>query len=225
MSIAPFLTSVALRFRPILKRYRLVFGILAGAAALATVAMLGWPEQARSTLHMAKVFIVGSDEPATNVTSQPPASPVPSISPTDVLLEKITALEKRQHDVAAEVATLKTQLQSAQGDYQAALHEVATHNDLLEQKSSELSAALENIGLAPLATKETIHTTQASKKVNINTADVAALMTLPGIGQSYAERIIAYRTEHGPFTSIDELDNVSGIGQATIAKLRDAVTI
>jgi len=64
-----------------------------------------------------------------------------------------------------------------------------------------------------------------SGKVNINTASAAELDTLPGIGPAYAGRIIDYRDAHGGFKSIDELDNVKGIGKATIDKFRDMVTL
>ncbi len=61
--------------------------------------------------------------------------------------------------------------------------------------------------------------------VNINTADEASLETLNGVGPVLAASIIAYRTEHGPFTSIDQLDEVSGIGPATMEDLRPQVTV
>ncbi|HXK42437.1 MAG TPA: ComEA family DNA-binding protein, partial [Anaerolineae bacterium] len=49
-------------------------------------------------------------------------------------------------------------------------------------------------------------------RVNLNTATLAELLTLPGIGETRAQAILAYRAEHGPFTRIEELQNVSGIG-------------
>jgi len=55
--------------------------------------------------------------------------------------------------------------------------------------------------------------------VAINTASVADLTQLPGIGTSIAERIIAYRTAHGPFRSLADLDAVSGIGSALLERL------
>jgi competence protein ComEA len=61
--------------------------------------------------------------------------------------------------------------------------------------------------------------------ININTADEATLETLNGVGPVLGASIIAYRTEHGPFTSIDQLDEVSGIGPATMEDLRSQVTV
>lgn len=61
--------------------------------------------------------------------------------------------------------------------------------------------------------------------VDLNTADLAALETLPGIGPGLAGRIIAWRDEHGRFTSIEDLLDVSGIGDLRFAELRDRVRV
>jgi competence protein ComEA len=65
--------------------------------------------------------------------------------------------------------------------------------------------------------------TPSAKKVSLNTATAAELDTLPGVGPSTAERIIAYRETHGGFASVEQLEEVSGIGPATMQKLRDLV--
>lgn len=61
--------------------------------------------------------------------------------------------------------------------------------------------------------------------VDINSADASELETLPGIGPSKAAAIVQYRTDHGPFKTVDDLDNVPGIGASTLASLRDQVTV
>ena len=58
------------------------------------------------------------------------------------------------------------------------------------------------------------------EKINLNTADQYDLRRLPGIGEARAQDIVAYRAEHGPFQSVDELDNVKGIGEGILADLR-----
>lgn len=60
--------------------------------------------------------------------------------------------------------------------------------------------------------------------IDINTAGAYDLQRLPGIGEKRARDIVAYREEHGPFQSVEELDNVSGIGQGILSGLRDYVT-
>ena len=65
-----------------------------------------------------------------------------------------------------------------------------------------------------------------STPVNINTASAEQLAAaLQGIGQSRAEAIVAYREEHGPFSHMDELANVRGIGLATLDRNRDRIVI
>lgn len=60
-------------------------------------------------------------------------------------------------------------------------------------------------------------------KVNINTADLVTLESLPGIGPSLAQRIIDYRQSHGPFERIEGIMEVSGIGQATFEGIQDLI--
>ncbi len=61
--------------------------------------------------------------------------------------------------------------------------------------------------------------------VNVNTATPEELETLPGIGEVLAAAIVQFREEHGPFTSVDQLLDVSGIGEVTLEELRDFVTV
>ena len=61
--------------------------------------------------------------------------------------------------------------------------------------------------------------------VNLNTADQAELERLPGVGPVLAGRIIEWRTEHGGFTSVSELVDVSGIGEVLMGRLADLVTV
>lgn len=61
--------------------------------------------------------------------------------------------------------------------------------------------------------------------VNINTASVAELSALKGIGEVKAQDIIAHREKNGPFKSVDDLRQVNGIGEKLLAKLRPHVTV
>jgi competence protein ComEA len=61
--------------------------------------------------------------------------------------------------------------------------------------------------------------------ININTASVQDLTLLPGIGDVLAQRIVDYRDQHGPFTSIDQLDDVDGIGPALLKEISPLVTL
>lgn len=66
-------------------------------------------------------------------------------------------------------------------------------------------------------------TASGGNLVYVNTATAVELETLPGIGPMMALRIVAYRDAVGPFKNLDDLDNVSGIGPGTLAKLRGLV--
>ncbi len=61
--------------------------------------------------------------------------------------------------------------------------------------------------------------------ININTASQTDLESLPGIGPTTAQKIIAYREANGPFAKIDDIVNVSGIGPGTFEKIKDLITV
>ena len=65
----------------------------------------------------------------------------------------------------------------------------------------------------------------AGDMLNVNTASAAQLETIKGIGPKTAEAIVAYRTEHGDFTSVDALTSVKGIGDKKLKKIADGLTV
>jgi competence protein ComEA len=66
---------------------------------------------------------------------------------------------------------------------------------------------------------------QVSGKVNINTAGTDELITLSGVGPATAGKIIDYREKNGKYKKVEDLMNVSGIGEKTFEKLRDDITV
>lgn len=89
-------------------------------------------------------------------------------------------------------------------------------------KEGEVAAAPDgnNIELGTPAAQD-----QLGGKININTASVSELDTLPGIGPAIAQRIIDYRTTHGSFRSTADLQKVSGIGEKRYEQLKDLIAI
>jgi competence protein ComEA len=81
-------------------------------------------------------------------------------------------------------------------------------------------------GTGSLATAAAAGTTAggAQPKVSLATATIEQLDALPGVGPVTAQKIVDYRTEHGPFRSVDDLDQVPGIGPTRVENLRDLVT-
>ena len=76
---------------------------------------------------------------------------------------------------------------------------------------------------APQTTQKPV-TSQSNGKININTADIYTLMTLPGIGETYAQRILDYRQANGPFAEITDIKNVEGIGEKRFDGIKDLIT-
>ena len=88
---------------------------------------------------------------------------------------------------------------------------------------SEMSAA--QVTSPPEITEVSSSGTQNGSLININTADTRELIKLSGIGEVKAAAIVAYREEHGAFSSVEELLNVKGIGEKTLEKIRGYVTV
>ena len=83
-----------------------------------------------------------------------------------------------------------------------------------------LSFGLFQSSLAQSVTKvNPVSESQAATFVNLNSADLKALMTIHGIGEKKGQAIITYRQQHGPFKSVDDLTNVKGFSKNAIAKL------
>jgi competence protein ComEA len=111
---------------------------------------------------------------------------------------------------------------------------------LLAAGGAAAKADLDSINLAhPVADGEQVHIPSVSEqnpvrlpsvepltsaKVNVNTADRAALEGLPGIGPELAQRILDYRQSHGPFAQIEDLLEVPGIGPGILEKIREEIT-
>ena len=96
-----------------------------------------------------------------------------------------------------------------------------------------LTAVLFVIALAGAAAQPALAAPAAAPKssvseahpVDINTADASALESVPGIGKSLSQRILAFREKNGPFQSVDDLLKVQGVGEKSIQKLRPFLTV
>ncbi len=66
---------------------------------------------------------------------------------------------------------------------------------------------------------------QVIETIHLNQATAEQLQLLPGVGPVLSERIVGYRTEHGPFSSVDQLTSVKGVGEAKLAKFKKQLTV
>ena len=98
----------------------------------------------------------------------------------------------------------------------------ADHHEAAEETAE---AAEETAEVAEETAEAAEETPEAAGPVDINTADAAALQGLPGIGETKAAAIIAHREANGPFASVDDLQNVKGIGEKTLEKLKEHITV
>jgi len=64
-----------------------------------------------------------------------------------------------------------------------------------------------------------------ARPIDLNTADAAALESVPGIGKSLSQRILAFREKNGPFKKIEEIMNVRGIGEKSFLRIKDRLTV
>ncbi len=99
--------------------------------------------------------------------------------------------------------------------------EIATFDSLSSQSWASMQSKSLNV---ERKTNES-NPAAAVKLVNINTADKAELMTIPAIGPVTADRILRYRQDFGPFTQIEELGRIKGIGKKTLDKIKPYITL
>ena len=93
----------------------------------------------------------------------------------------------------------------------------------LRIESERSLAQPDEVVVLPAPTPEP--TLSVDRPININTADSETLQTLPSIGEKRAAAIIAYREEHGPFRIVEDITNVSGIGEGILSQIIDYITV
>ncbi|MBI4160879.1 MAG: helix-hairpin-helix domain-containing protein [Acidobacteria bacterium] len=102
---------------------------------------------------------------------------------------------------------------------------VVLENRLRWIATAVLAAGVLLAAPATLAQKADPPDPDAAERIDINSAGVDELMELPGVGPAYAERIVAYREENGPFKTVEEIMNVRGIGEKTFLRIRDQIQV
>lgn len=122
--------------------------------------------------------------------------------------------DQRQVNLAAKVADQQVIYVPMKGEKAPAMTPPATTTEATTATSGAKTKASTTAGA-----------TDSKQKINLNTADVTTLQKLAGVGQKKAEKIIAFRDQHGGFKSVAELKKVGGFGDKTLAKFRDQLTV
>jgi competence protein ComEA len=172
------------------------------------------------------ILLVSRPPGGSAITLLPPPSPVP-------LVVYVSGAVARPDIYTVPVGSrVRDAIQAAGGLSSQADPQSLNLADFLEDGMKIQVAQIVKTPIAPGAMTGTSNSSAtglsqgvASSLVNINTASQQELDTLAGIGPALAQRIIAYRTVKGPFTKIEDIQNVSGIGAVTFEKIKDMITI
>lgn len=95
----------------------------------------------------------------------------------------------------------------------------------INENLNEINLISDGAGIGVIINDSNLEENELEVKVNINTANKEKLETLPGIGETTAQKIIDYREANGKFKTIEDIKNVSGIGEAKYESLKDKITV
>ena len=175
------------------------------------------------------VWYVRSLPAAVPIRGNPVAAPPASPSPTVLIVHVAGWVRRPGVYQLAEGQRVIDAIDAAGGPRQGADLGALNLAAVLTDAQQVVVPRTGGVGGVAVGSGSGVPTTSASPGaptlVNLNTASPEELETLPGIGEVLAGAIVAYRDEHGPFTSVDQLIDVSGIGEVTLEEIRDLVTI
>jgi competence protein ComEA len=107
--------------------------------------------------------------------------------------------------------------------------EIANYSKTIQQRANVIeklkSDNRKNDAIISEPTKDSTNNSMPNQKININLATLDQLTTLPGIGDTKANAIIAYRNKNSGFKSIEEIKEVSGIGNSTFDQIKNLITV
>ncbi|MEA3345120.1 MAG: ComEA family DNA-binding protein [Chloroflexota bacterium] len=158
-------------------------------------------------------------------TAAPTPTAVPTSTPSPLRVYVSGAVVHPDVYQLPHGSIVKDALAAAGGTFpDADLARINLAQQLLDQQQVHVPRAGETpLPITPAA--EAQSSSSNSGCVDINTATSGELEDLPSIGPVYAQRIVEYRTDHGPFSAVEDLTQVKGIGPATLEKIRELVCV
>jgi competence protein ComEA len=183
-----------------------------------------------------------ADEPLSlEVPPEPTAEPIPTTAPTATPAPIFVFVSGAVHNIGVYSlppgSRIVDALRAAGGPTEDAAIEALNQAILLSDEMQihmptrdEVSSAPPPISNAPSSpsddsTQSENTPTSSNELINLNSATAAALESLPGIGPAIAQTIIDHRNANGPFTSIEEIKNVKGIGDKLFESIQDNITV
>jgi competence protein ComEA len=167
-------------------------------------------------------------DPIVVITPEPTLPPTPTLTPTPALLRVYVSGAVAQPDVyvLARGALVKDALAAAGGPaVDADLARINLAVELGDQQHVHVPRQGETPVPMPTSATASTESDAPAALLDINSATAQELEALPNIGPAIAARIVAYREEFGPFETVQDLTDVSGIGPATLAKIEDRITV
>ncbi|MGT2754325.1 helix-hairpin-helix domain-containing protein [Streptococcus ovis] len=214
------------QYMSMVKEYKwLVAGISAGILMVGLFFIFHQPSQADTSA----LIETPRSEVATSSTPQVPSQSDTTASASSVILVDVKGAVVKEgiYELPAE-ARVNDVIQAAGGfTEQADKKSVNLAQKLTDEAVVYVARQGEEISVVspPKTAAEETGVANKPDKVHLNSATVSELTTIPGIGEKRANDIISYRDSNGGFHSVDDLNNVSGIGDKTLEHLRPYVTV
>jgi competence protein ComEA len=194
------------------------------AGVLAALLLVGWTWLDRPRVEPVPHVPAGAAPAA--VSAEPPAPPVGEVAETSpTLVVSVVGLVARPGLVTLTSGSRVADAVEAAGGLLPEADPASLNLAAVVSDGEQVAVGVPGAARDPADGAGSAASPGTGRRVDLNTATVAELDTLPGIGPVLAERIVDHRTTQGPFTSTDQLDDVPGIGPAIAAELAELVTV